>query len=222
MACRPYNHCVIHGLLSILLSVALAGGEARVDGASAERDRDGAVAQVDWRRSVAIGAPEAGRLERGVRLPAEGPHFFTWDPIPDSSPNRTWRRWGTDDLVHVVLRVAREYRAAHPLAPRLTVGDLSRPQGGSFGAEFGGIGHVSHQNGLDVDVYYPRRDDAERAPESVEQVDPELAQDLVDRFVRAGAVTVFVGPNLGLTGPAGVVVPLQYHDDHLHARFAFD
>ncbi len=48
-----------------------------------------------------------------------------------------------------------------------------------------------------------------------------LAQDLVDRFVAAGAVRVFVGPNLSLTGPPGVVVPLVNHDNHLHARFAF-
>ncbi len=36
----------------------------------------------------------------------------------------------------------------------------------------------------------------------------------------AGAVTVYVGPNLPLTGPPGIVVPLANHDNHLHARFA--
>ena len=77
-----------------------------------------------------------------------------------------------------------------------------------------------HQNGLDVDVYYPLRGGAERAPLSVGEVDVGLAQDLVDRFVAAGAVTVYVGPNLPLTGPPGIVVPLANHDNHLHARFA--
>ena len=37
-----------------------------------------------------------------------------------------------------------------------------------------------------------------------------------------GAETVFVGPSLGLTGPAGVVVPLADHDNHLHARLPLD
>jgi murein endopeptidase len=173
---------------------------------------------IHWRRSVALGGPSAGRLVRGVRLPAGGRHFFTWDPVERRAPNRDWRRYGTDRLVRLVLRIAREYRAAHPSAPRMAVGDLSRPRGGDFGPQFGYIGHASHQNGLDVDVYYPRADGRERAPRYASQIDRALSQDLVDRFVAAGAVTVFVGPNTGLTGPPQVVVPLINHDNHLHVR----
>ena len=57
-----------------------------------------------------------------------------------------------------------------------------------------------------------------RGPTKPGQVDRKLAQDLVDRFVAAGAVKVFVGPHLHLKGPENVVVPLIYHDDHLHVR----
>jgi murein endopeptidase len=99
------------------------------------------------------------------------------------------------------------------------IGDLSLPEGGYFGAEVGGgIGHATHQNGLDVDVYYPRLDRRERPPRIPAQVDVRLAQDLVDLFVAAGATTVYVGPSLPLTGPPGVVTPLVNHDNHLHAR----
>jgi murein endopeptidase len=177
-------------------------------------------AQIDWRRSLAIGSPSAGRLVRGVRLPAEGEHFFTWDPVKRRSPNRGWRRYGTDTLVRLVLRIAREYGEAHPHAPRMAVGDLSRPRGGNFGPQFGYIGHASHQNGLDVDVYYPRADRRERAPRDASEIDRRLSQDLLDRFVAAGAITVFVGPSTGLTGPPGVVAPLVNHDNHLHIRIA--
>ena len=118
----------------------------------------------------------------------------------------------------MVLRVIDGYAAAHPRAPRLGVGDLSRPRGGDFGPQFGGLGHVSHQNGLDVDVYYPRRDRRERPPDSPEQIDRRLAQDLVDRFVRAGARRVFVGPSTRLRGPSSVVQILAHHDNHLHVR----
>jgi hypothetical protein len=69
-----------------------------------------------------------------------------------------------------------------------------------------------------VDVYYPRADGRERAPRWASQIDRRLSQELVNRFVDAGAVTVFVGPNTGLTGPAGVVAPLVNHDNHLHVR----
>src|SRR5919106_588128 len=46
--------------------------------------------RIKWRDSVAIGAPESGRLERGVQLPASGRAYFTWDPVLKRSPNRDW------------------------------------------------------------------------------------------------------------------------------------
>jgi murein endopeptidase len=173
---------------------------------------------VHWHHSTAVGTHTAGRLEQGVRLPAEGRTFFTWDPVLRCSPNRTWRRWGTDRLVRVVLEVAREHHAAHPRAPRMAVGDLSRPHGGDFGPQFGYIGHASHQNGLDVDVYYPRADGRELAPRDAGEIDRGLSQELVDRFLAAGAEVIFVGPNTGLRGPSERVQPLVHHDNHLHVR----
>jgi len=175
-------------------------------------------AAIEWRRSRAVGKPNHGRLRGGVKLPAAGTHFVSVDPVARTSPNRAWRRYGTDRLLRVLLRVAGEHAAAHPGAPRLVIGDLSRPRGGRFGPEYGGDGHRSHQNGLDADVYYPRRDGLERIPRRVGQVDRRLAQELVDRFVRAGAQYVFVGPRTGLRGPAKVVMTLANHDDHLHVR----
>jgi murein endopeptidase len=174
--------------------------------------------QVQWHHSTAVGTYSAGRLVQGVRLPLEGRAFFTWDPVLRRSPNRSWRRWGTDRLVRVVLRVARGFHAAHPRAARMAVGDLSRPHGGDFGPRFGYIGHGSHQNGLDVDVYYPRADGRELAPPGASQIDRGLSQELVNRFLAAGAQVIFVGPNTGLTGPPGRVQPLVQHDNHLHVR----
>jgi murein endopeptidase len=177
--------------------------------------------RIEWRDSLAVGTPAAGELRRGVRLPAEGRAYFTWDPVLKRQPDRDWRRWGTDDLVRTTLGVLREFRARHPAAPRVGVGDLSLPEGGYFGPEVsGGIGHGTHQNGLDVDVYYPRLDRRERPPRTPDQVDVALAQELVDLFVAAGATTIYVGPSLPLSGPADVVVPLVNHDNHLHARIA--
>jgi murein endopeptidase len=173
---------------------------------------------VQWRNSVAVGQPWGGSLERGVRLPRGGAHYFTWDPIEKHRPNRTWRRWGTDDLIHTLLSVIRDYARAHPKAPRIGIGDLSRPHGGDFGAEFGGIGHATHQSGLDADVYYPRVDRTEQPPLDASQIDTRLSQDLVDRFVVAGAVRIYVGPNTGLTGPSSVVEVLANHDNHVHVR----
>jgi murein endopeptidase len=172
-----------------------------------------AQAEIAWRRSVAVGVPSDGRLVRGVKLPPQSEDFFTWDPVLHRVPNRASRRWGTDRLVGVLLDVLREYAQAHPRAPRVGVGDLSLRRGGPFGPV-----HATHQNGLDADVYYPRRDRKERPPITVSQIDRRLAQDLVDRFVAAGAKLVYVGPNTGFSGPRGVVQVLWNHDNHLHVR----
>src|SRR5688500_394391 len=102
--------------------------------------------QVHWHESTALGTQTAGRLEQGVRLPAQGRTFFTWDPVLRRSPRRAWRRFGTDRLVRMVLRVAQRYHAARPRAARMPDGDMSRPRGGDFGPQYGYIGHASHQN----------------------------------------------------------------------------
>jgi Penicillin-insensitive murein endopeptidase len=169
--------------------------------------------------SRAIGKPWKGRLENGVLLPPQGTFFFTFDSALRVSPSRAWRRWGTDLNVSRTLQVLREFRAAHPDAPRVGIGDLSRPRGGPFGREYGGLGHASHQNGQDIDIYYPRLDRAERPPTKPNQVDRRLSQELVDRFVAAGAQMVFVGPRVGLRGPRGVVMKLTHHDNHAHVRW---
>jgi murein endopeptidase len=178
--------------------------------------------RVPARQSFALGEPWAGSLSNAVQLTREGPDHFSWDPVLKRSPNRPGRRWGTTRLVRTVLAVLAEHRLAHPEGPRIGVGDLSRPRGGDFGARFGGLGHASHQNGLDADVYYPRRDRQELAPGRVAQIDRLLAQDLVDRFMRAGAVKIFVGPRTGLRGPRRIVRQLVHHDDHLHVRLRND
>ena len=93
------------------------------------------------------------------------------------------------------------------------VGDISFRDGGRMDQ------HVSHQNGLDVDVYYPRLDSQPRAPIAAHQVDRRLAQALLDGFVAAGAKVVFVGFSTGLRGDSGVVVPYPNHENHMHVRF---
>lgn len=168
--------------------------------------------------SIAVGAPNNGSLVNGLQLPEFGPDWVTWDAVSHGSPNRPERRWGTDRLLAFLIGVLRDYRLANPSAPPVLVGDLSRPYGGPFHSDYGGLGHRSHQNGLDVDVLYPRVDRALLPAATVQEVDRGLAQDLVNRFVAAGAQFAFVGQHVGLGGPPGVVQAIAHHDDHVHVR----
>jgi murein endopeptidase len=207
--------------LALILAVALVASLGVAAGAQKQPPRWHAE-PIEWKQSRSFGRPWAGWLANGVRLPSEGETYFTWDPVLKTSPNRPWRRWGSDRLLRTILPVLDEYAAANPEAPRVAIGDLSRPRGGIFDERYGGKGHASHQNGLDVDVYYPRLDREERAPRAPAEVDRALAQQLVTLFVRAGAVKVFVGPRVGLRGPGRIVQRLWNHDDHMHVRIAGD
>jgi murein endopeptidase len=169
-------------------------------------------------RSRARGLTNNGRLACGVQLPAETDALVTWDGVLGRGPDRGWRRWGTSKLVDTVENLSVDYGVRFPIGPRLVVGDLSRPHGGPFGVEFGGVGHASHQNGLDVDIYYPRLDGLEQPPEKPSLIDRRRAQWLVNRVART-AHFVFIGPNTGLKPPNRRVQYLPaYHDNHFHLR----
>jgi murein endopeptidase len=207
--------------VALILLVALVAVVASATG-RAEGPPPWHAEPIEWKQSRSFGKPWGGWLANGVRLPSEGERYFTWDPVRKAAPNRPWRRWGSDRLLRVIFRVLDEYFVANPESPRVAIGDLSRPRGGIFDERYGGRGHASHQNGLDVDVYYPRLDREERAPRVPAEVDRVLAQQLVGLFVRAGATKVFVGPRVGLRGPGRIVQRLWNHDDHMHVRIAGD
>ncbi len=178
------------------------------------RHKSDAFPRVDWHHATSVGLPYDGHLVDGTQLPIDGPDWVTWDPVTDSVPNQPRRLYGNERTIHAILSVVTAYHAAHPDAPRVVIGDISREGGGPMTDE-----HVSHQNGLDVDVYYPRLDRELRAPVESDQIDRRLAQDLLDRFVAAGAQMIFVGYSTGLSGPSGVVIPYANHEYHMHVRF---
>ena len=169
-------------------------------------------------KSRAAGKPWHGRLVCGVQLPAESATFVTWDFPLRRFPNADWRRWGTAELVATVESIAADYQTRFGVGPRLVIGDLSRPHGGSFGPEYGGVGHASHQNGRDVDIFYPRLDGLEMPPDRPRDVDRVRAQWLVNRAARS-AQLVFIGRRVGLKRRFKRVQYLPaYHENHLHLR----
>jgi murein endopeptidase len=150
-----------------------------------------------------------------VQLPAQTDSLVTWDNALQAPFNRAWRRWGTGKLIATTETIAAEYHLR--FRGRLVIGDLSRPHGGPFGPAYGGEGHASHQNGLDVDLYYPRRDRAELPPFRPAEVDRARAQWLVNRAA-LDAQIAFIGPGVGLRRPSRRVHYLVHHDNHLHLR----
>ena len=194
------------------LEVADVPAPPVVPPAQKPESRVAAYEPVDWHTATSVGLPYSGRLEDGTQLPHVGADWVTWNPNTDSAPNLKHRLYGNERTIRAILSVVGGYRNANPDAPRVVIGDISLRGGGTMDQ------HVSHQNGLDVDVYYPRLDRYLSAPITTSQVDRALAQDLLDRFVSAGAQVIFVGYGTGLRG-SGVVVPYPNHENHMHVRF---
>ena len=143
-----------------------------------------------WHRGVSSGLPYAGRLRDGTQLPLEGSDWVTWEP-EQRLPPHTCRAGCTATSTRSggrVIEVLARFREAHP------AGSAHRHRGQSASATAGSwISTCRIRNGLDVDVYYPRRDGWLQAPTSTTQIDRRLSQDLLDGFVAAGASMIFVG-----------------------------
>lgn len=94
------------------------------------------------RDSVSCGSANRGALSEAAMLPRSGPGFETPGPWWDRG-----RRYGTDELVSLIIRAAASVDKEHPGAI-LGVADLSARGGGAI------AGHRSHQSGRDADLIY--------------------------------------------------------------------
>ncbi|MCW5685254.1 MAG: penicillin-insensitive murein endopeptidase [Pseudolabrys sp.] len=91
--------------------------------------------------SEPIGYYPKGCLQGAVALPVNGPHW----QVMRLSRNRNW---GTPQLVRFIKTFSE--RAAHATGWNgILVGDMAQPRGGPAVS-----GHVSHQTGLDVDIWF--------------------------------------------------------------------
>lgn len=189
-----------------LAAAASAASPARVVASGSED----VVLDISYRASVSHGTPNAGWLEGGIRLPIRGTGFYTYNPQTGEPPGGPERRFGSERLVRNLVELGEWWNRTHPNQPRLGIGDLSNRDGGPFRDA-----HMSHQNGLDVDIRLPRKDGVEGAAHPG-NYDRELTQAVIDRAASQGAELILVGPNLDVHGPVTI---WPNHDDHLHIRW---
>src|SRR3954447_22278637 len=166
--------------LALLLLSCLAGlaGSASAGAQSAQL---GGLPDCHRTASHSVGSPGHGRLEHGVLFPATGPDHFAWNFREQRIGGSDRTRWGDCRVVRAVLLGLAAYRARNPDAPLVAVGDMGLRHGGPIDH------HATHQNGRQIDLYYPRRDRRPEEPHSIPQVDMRLARELVRAMLRAGA-----------------------------------
>jgi len=93
--------------------------------------------------SESIGSYSKGCLSGGVYLPSHAEHYDVLKP----SRNRFW---GHPDLIEFIELTSE--KIYNEFVNGLLIGDLSMPRGGPMP-----YGHKSHQNGLDVDIFYEKK-----------------------------------------------------------------
>jgi penicillin-insensitive murein endopeptidase len=108
-------------------------------------------------KAMAIGYYPRGCLQGGIELPTDGPN---WE-VMRLSRNRNW---GHPELVSFLRKFA-------PAAAKATgwhgilIGDMAQPRGGPLP-----FGHLSHQIGLDVDIWFMPKPDRTLTKEERENI----------------------------------------------------
>lgn len=177
----------------------------------------------------AIGLPGSGCLEGAVALPLHGPGWLLARP-------QRHREFGHPVLLAFLRNLAKTARRQG--LGTVTIGDLGQARGGPTPS-----GHRSHQNGLDVDVWYGptaaavggKKEAALQPPSVVDMRNNKMLpawNDRAARLVRAAAEDptvdrIFVHPAVKRTlckqpaqrGPwLRRVRPWWGHQDHFHVR----
>ncbi len=176
-------------------------------------------------KPAAIGLPGAGCLQGAAKFPQRGANWILVHP-------ERHRNFGHPVLLKFLRRMAE--RARVEKLGKLHVGDLGQPCGGPTPS-----GHRSHQNGLDVDIWYlppspPLRAGFVPPAPCVANLRTKKTTALWNKnaaaLVRAAASDpavdrIFVNPAVkralckGPRGPwLGRVRPWYGHEDHLHVR----
>lgn len=128
-------------------------------------------------RPLRIAAPvtiASARMKDAVRMP-EGEGWYLKNP--DES-------WGTAHTVDVMQRAIAAYRAEHPDAAPVVIGDISLKRGGWFPP------HRSHRDGRDIDMGLPASGNRllTHFARLGKELDAEKAWDLLEAFLETGEV----------------------------------
>jgi penicillin-insensitive murein endopeptidase len=173
--------------------------------------------------SRSIGRPSAGCLAGAVALPWDGPGFRV-------VRLKRHRYFGHPRLIHFLEALGAEMDQEK--LPSLSIGDLGLPRGGPMPT-----GHLSHQIGLDVDIWFlkPLSEDREQAASrSVLKnslLDPALWTETQEKMLKDAVAydevdRIFVNPlikkefckKFPKEPWLAKLRPWWGHDDHFHVR----
>ncbi|MCD6249474.1 MAG: hypothetical protein J7J98_03985 [candidate division Zixibacteria bacterium] len=177
--------------------------------------------------SIAHGTPNDGWIEHALNLPDQGAGYWHnrgTDPVDKDD-------WGVLSMLNMLEGAGRDWLFYREPPPVITINDIS--EGDETTQVFGGYwsDHPggSHQNGLDVDIRYIRKDNELQGLSLKTQAGrdaydaPATARMLTDLIRNGSIIKIILSPHHSLRFPpdtsrAYVVVTDTSHDDHIHLR----
>jgi peptidoglycan hydrolase-like protein with peptidoglycan-binding domain len=211
------------------------GAGLAVDGARGPRTR-AAVRQFQSQNGltpdgVVGGQTEAALIRAGAGMPPAasvtpsptpaptptGSNAAVDTPLPRSAPGMyshgiTSRQYGVRQTIQALLSIGRRWAAAHPNGPEIGVGDISFQGGGVMKP------HVSHQKGIDADIWLMRNDGVKAL---TTYKSPSYSQTLTQQLVDMIRTNDVLKVQFILNNDPQIqgVKPWPGHDNHLHVRF---
>ena len=172
--------------------------------------------------SIAHGTPSNGWIEKGINMVNSGTGYYHYLGTDDAETDD----WAVLAMINIIEGAGRAWHDGNQSPPRIGIGDLSK--GNASTEEFGGSfpPHTSHQNGLDVDIRYIRKDNKE---------DGLNLLDTLERRNYDTTATIALMNYLFSNGTAARIIVSQYcgisfkyvpatydttgaHDNHFHLR----
>jgi hypothetical protein len=175
---------------------------------------------VDTDPSIARGLPDNGWIDCAINLVDTYPgycHYLSTDNVDTDD-------WGVLTMINMIEGAGRDWYNAGEPPPLINVGDIST--GNPSTQQFGGywIGHSWHQNGLDLDVRYCRKDGANsrlNIADTPQEYDMDGTIRLMNTlFDNSDFKLIVVSPYCGLIfeGIEVRIDTLNNHNDHFHAQ----
>ncbi|MCJ7507657.1 MAG: penicillin-insensitive murein endopeptidase [candidate division Zixibacteria bacterium] len=175
---------------------------------------------LDTNFSIAHGEPNNGWIEKAFNLPDQGTgyyHYYGTDMTDEDD-------WGVLTMINMVEGAGRAWYDDHYTPPRIGVGDIS--WGNAFTQQFGGPwppDHISHQDGLDVDIRYVRNDGSDTTLNLYTQptlYDKNATFQLMKFLANNGKVTKIIVSQYARIVDGGIVIvdSTAEHDNHFHIR----
>lgn len=179
-------------------------------------------AQVDTDPSIARGLPNNGSIDCAINLVNSGTGYYHY--LGSDTIIMDFDDWGVLTMINMIEGAGRDWYGAGEPPPNINVGDISK--GNPSTQQFGGAwdDHAWHQNGLDLDVRYCRKDNA-NAPLNVRNSPQDYdttgtARLMNTVFNNGDFALIVVSPYCGLIfeNLEVRIDTLNKHNDHFHVQ----